>query len=228
MSVKAKRPIRIRTRYYFILLTQQELFHNLVLEELFRERANCYNAYEIEFDFWILLRPKFITDLYPKILENTLYYTLNKNEIKDGESNYFAIILTRDYHHISWLKLRLGYFEPVLFPSYLTPDQNQLVAELSLKLSEENSSFDQKELKENQKELEKLKVYTTTNQKITINGVYGEIWKENLPNQYSLLDYPKRLEDQLHPKILIKQYSDLLLRMKKLKNLNQTFQVKTS
>lgn len=218
--MNSEKPKKIETKYHFILLSQQEFISNLILEEIFREKAGFCNKYNIELDYWIIFRPKFLTDIYPTIVQNTIYYTLNKNNIQYENEDYHVVILTRDYEYINWIKLRLGYFEPIELPSYLTPEKSLLIAELNLIKEKKEILFDS-----SLKELEILKSYTARGKEIKINGIYGQIIKENLPLNFSLLEHPKLLEEQVHPEILIKQYSQLLSRIIKLKRINSQLEL---
>ena len=46
--------------YYYLLMSQQDLFKNEVIEEIIRERTNSYFNQQKRNDFWILVSPNFV------------------------------------------------------------------------------------------------------------------------------------------------------------------------
>jgi hypothetical protein len=102
--------------YHFLLLSQSDLLQNEVIEEIFRERTNSYLAQNKPNDFWILISPQFLDDFYFKEkLKKTNFYKQKQNDILDIENNseieFYAVVLSLNKEFITWLTLRLGYFE---------------------------------------------------------------------------------------------------------------------
>lgn len=93
--------------YSVLLFSQQDLFKNLVFEEILRERANYYLSKKKIINFWISLEPKLIE----KFLKNSNFKKTNFfKRIQNQETSYVCLISTNK-EFISWLKLRFGYFE---------------------------------------------------------------------------------------------------------------------
>ena len=102
-------------RYYYLIMSQIDMLENQVLEEILRERANYYLSKNKNIDFWLLISPTFLktNNLLEKI-EQTNFYKQQKTKISsDTDKNYYSSIISLDKEFISWLQLRLGYFENV-------------------------------------------------------------------------------------------------------------------
>lgn len=102
------------SKYYYLVMTQQDFTKNQVIEEIIRERTNYYINRKDYLNFWVLMSPVFLysEELTKKILKTNFY----KQKQKDLEYNnkiYTSVIISTDYDYICWLKLRLGYFENI-------------------------------------------------------------------------------------------------------------------
>ena len=82
-------------KYYFILASENFLFKQEPLEEIFRERVQNYNKKKKLLNFWIVKNPTFLTNLGYKEI------------INDIPKNSIAIVST-EKTFITWLKLRLN------------------------------------------------------------------------------------------------------------------------
>lgn len=108
--------------YYFLVMSQKEMFQNQVLEEILRERSTYYSSQGKPHDFWILLSPNFLLPFLKKI-ELSSFYNQQKENIFRSESTYFAVLLTTNKDFIDWLKLRIGDFENI---SSINPDRKSI------------------------------------------------------------------------------------------------------
>jgi hypothetical protein len=99
-------------KYYYIIMSQQDLLENQVIEEIIRERNNYYINRENPLNFWILMSPTFLlqNEIFSKI-KKSHFFNLKKHEILYNEKFYSGVILSTNSEYINWLKLRLGYFE---------------------------------------------------------------------------------------------------------------------
>lgn len=99
--------------YYYIIMSQRQMFQNQVLEEILRERTDFYFANGKEIDFWILVSPSFLyTPSFQSRLKETKFYSQFSTEISDQNGNdSFAVLMTTDKSFANWIQLRLGYFE---------------------------------------------------------------------------------------------------------------------
>ena len=50
-------------KYYYLLMSQQDMIQNQVLEELLRERVNYYLSKGKNIDFWLTVSPSFIFEM---------------------------------------------------------------------------------------------------------------------------------------------------------------------
>lgn len=83
-------------RYYFIVVSQDFLFHQEPIEEIMRERINHYNALKKEIDFCVTKDLGFLVD-------NELSY------IRQAVTKPSAAIISLNPRFIDWLKLRVQY-----------------------------------------------------------------------------------------------------------------------
>nr|YP_009545453.1 ycf54 [Mallomonas splendens]AYO28607.1 ycf54 [Mallomonas splendens] len=101
-------------KYYYIGLSQQDFFKNQVIEEVIRERVNHFISKKLQLNFWVVFSPLFLNNLEIKEkIKKTCFYKQKKQEIEFINNDYFAIMISTDPQYISWLKLRLGYFEDI-------------------------------------------------------------------------------------------------------------------
>jgi hypothetical protein len=102
--------------YYYLLMSQQDLFENQVLEELLRERTNSYHIQNKLIDFWIMTNPEFINNSeILKKLETTNFFKQKKTNLigYDEKSPFYGAIISSNKDFITWISLRLGYFENI-------------------------------------------------------------------------------------------------------------------
>lgn len=101
-------------KYYFIGMSQKDMFKNQVLEEILRERKTYYTIKKHEIDFWIVISPDFLNSIETKerILETNYYKKLNYNSEKMFVEP-FSCIVSMNKEFLEWIKLRLGYFENI-------------------------------------------------------------------------------------------------------------------
>jgi len=206
---KKKEKLPIKTKYFFLLFNQYSFLETFVLEEMFREKTSHYNLINKNSDTWVIFQPLFLKSIYNKIIENTNYFFINKKLIQDKQNNYFVIVITRDYDYVCWLKLRLGYFEPVLIPNYLKNNTNLVIPDIST-LDDQNNVINSESIK---KEQDILSSYTNKGNKIQIDGIYGQANREDLPKKTSFLSFEKGLENKFHPDLLELHYSLFLKRI---------------
>ena len=101
-------------KYFYLVMTQQDLLENQVIEEIIRERNNYYINRDSSLNFWILMSPSFFlrNEINNKI-KKSRFYSLKNSELVYKERFYTGVILSTDSEYINWLKLRLGYFENI-------------------------------------------------------------------------------------------------------------------
>lgn len=101
-------------KYFYIVMSQQDLLENQVIEEIIRERNNYYINRENSLNFWILMSPSFLlkNEIFNHIKKSN-FYQLKKTDIIYNDSFYNGVIISTDFEYINWLKLRLGYFENI-------------------------------------------------------------------------------------------------------------------
>jgi hypothetical protein len=100
--------------YHYLLMSQQDLLQNEVVEEILRERTSSYLSQNRNNDFWILTSPQFILnkDIKEKI-KKTNFYKQKQNLFLNSKNNheFYCVVLSLNKEFITWLSLRLGYFE---------------------------------------------------------------------------------------------------------------------
>jgi hypothetical protein len=108
---------------YYIAMRGENLIRNQVLEEILRERANHRIANNEPLDAWIAHEEyeqefgRILIDAYVDIDQvlGTKYYSQNKAEIEklDNPKTHFSYLYSSSIKFITWIRLRLGYFEDV-------------------------------------------------------------------------------------------------------------------
>lgn len=139
------------TEYYYLLMSQQDLLQNEVIEEVIRERASSYILQNKKIDFWILINPKFVNDInLPIKIKQTNFYKQKKNMVTyfNDKCEFYTAIVSTNKEFITWLSLRLGYFEDIdsfeklnpVNPNYIS---NGITGKVDTNsLSGKNFSFD--------------------------------------------------------------------------------------
>ena len=100
------------------MMSQKQMLQSEVLEEILRERANYYISKKKSLDFWVLISPEFLKSfsLLEKIKE-TNFYNQQKNAIsysfKENNYDFYSALVSSDKEFITWISLRLGYFESI-------------------------------------------------------------------------------------------------------------------
>jgi len=95
--------------YYYLIFFKEDLLKNQLIEEVLREKAEFYISRKKSLDFWILNSPLFLNkEEYLNRIKNSNYYKDNK---KKYNTNTYSIIISSNKELITWLKLRIGYFE---------------------------------------------------------------------------------------------------------------------
>ena len=137
--------IKNLSSYYYIIMSQNDLLKNEAIEEIIREKANYYNSKKKFLDFWLVLSPKFIfNENFYKQLKNTNFFksriVTNSTKIVNNEKNSYVAIVSTDKKFLTWLSLRIGYFETVNFTDKIInklPDSkfvsNGIFGEIELK-----------------------------------------------------------------------------------------------
>ena len=107
--------------YHYLIMSQKDLLQNQVIEEILREKSSYYAAQNKIPDYWILISPKFIQEknLNNK-LKKTKFFQNQKNKVVYNFNNnlnieFYASLISLDKDFMSWIKLRLGYFEDLDF-----------------------------------------------------------------------------------------------------------------
>jgi hypothetical protein len=108
---------------YYIAMRGDQLLNNEVLEEILRERANRAIANNEPSDAWIEHKDHVNFALIGSFLDiekvsTTRYYSQNKIEIEelDDPKTYFSYLYSSSLKFITWIRLRLGYFEDINEP----------------------------------------------------------------------------------------------------------------
>jgi len=112
---------------HFILMSQVDLLANEVIEEVLRERVNSYVAQKKPKDFWLLISPEFIRNqIFLKHIRETNFYKQQKTNLLPFLSHYefFAAVVSSNKEFITWLALRLGYFETLDDNSHIEKTKN--------------------------------------------------------------------------------------------------------
>lgn len=100
----------MNTEYHYLLMSQQDLLQNEVIEEIVRERTNSYNLQNKKNDFWIVISPKFTEDvIVSEKIKQTNFY--RQRISSTGPKDFYGAIVSFNKEFITWLSLRLGYFE---------------------------------------------------------------------------------------------------------------------
>jgi hypothetical protein len=73
-------------------MSQEEMLKNEALEEILRERIGYYLSKGKTIDFWILDNPSFL-------------------DLKNLNQKRYSVLISLDNTFISWVRLRLGYFD---------------------------------------------------------------------------------------------------------------------
>jgi hypothetical protein len=114
-------------------MSQKDILLDQVLEEILREKTSYYLALDRTPDFWILVSPAFIEEqkLSAKI-RTTKFFQDQKDKIivewpTGGFKEFYVALISSDEDYMSWIKLRLGYFEEMetlrndsFLPSYVS------------------------------------------------------------------------------------------------------------
>lgn len=95
-----------KTKYHYIVMSQKEMFKNQVIEEVIRERASHYLAKSKVKDFWLVTAPSFLKRIK---LETSDFY----HQTKQTDQNFYSVLISSNKEFLTWIKLRLGYFEPI-------------------------------------------------------------------------------------------------------------------
>jgi hypothetical protein len=105
-----------QNKYYFIVMSQEELFKNQTIEEILRERNNYYKSKKKINDFWILVSPKFLAEpsLQKKFRETNYFEKISTlREIEINPNTTYGCLISSNKEFMEWIKLRLGYFENI-------------------------------------------------------------------------------------------------------------------
>lgn len=105
------------SRYYYLVMTQQDFLNNQVIEEIIRERTGYYINRKDYLNFWVLMSPSFLNEAnIQNNLLKTNFYKQKQQELLYNDNIYTSVIISTSYDYICWLKLRLGYFENINEP----------------------------------------------------------------------------------------------------------------
>lgn len=112
-------------------MSQTQMLRNEVLEEILRERTNYYFAKSKTIDFWVTISPTFPDSfcLDQKIRQTNFFrqrqkellnmpielspLVLNNENLNFTKDPFYSALISSDKEFISWIRLRLGYFEEV-------------------------------------------------------------------------------------------------------------------
>ena len=103
--------------YHYLIMSQKDLLENQVIEEILREKSSYYIAQNKIPDYWILVSPRFIQEKnLNERLKKTKFFENQKNKIvynfnENLNIEFYASLISSDKDFMSWIKLRLGYFE---------------------------------------------------------------------------------------------------------------------
>lgn len=100
-------------RYYFIVASQDFLFHQEPIEEIIRERIGHYHALKKEIDFYVTKDLAFLSS-------DKLEY-IRQEIVKPP-----AAIISSNPRFIDWLKLRIQYGVKGTFVSYSVNRSNSI------------------------------------------------------------------------------------------------------
>lgn len=126
--------------YYYLLMSQPDLLQNEVIEEIVRERTGSYALQNKKNDFWILISPQFTKS--PKIsskIKQTNFYKQKKNSLMSSNKlEFYGAIVSINKEFITWLALRLGFFENIENFTELNPPNINYVSNGILGKIEQN------------------------------------------------------------------------------------------
>jgi hypothetical protein len=133
------------TKYYYLIMPQQEILINQVLEEILRERTGSFLLRKKLRDFWLISAPKFIySKNFLEKLEKTNFYTkkqkLINEQLTEKVFSFYGALVSTDESFMKWISLRLGYFEDINNPDDNTKNINCDGVFGSFEINE-NSSF---------------------------------------------------------------------------------------
>ena len=136
--------------YYYLLMSQPDLLQNEVIEEIVRERTGSYALQNKKNDFWILIAPHFAKS--PKISEKikqTNFYKQKKNSlVSSNESEFYGAVVSINKEFITWLALRLGFFENIeSFTQLNAPNANYISNGILGKIEESEITAENSPLK---------------------------------------------------------------------------------
>lgn len=135
----------VSMKYYYLLMSQQDMIQDQVLEELLRERTNYYLSKNKTLDFWINIAPNFIYELkLEEKIKKSNFYVQKKGLISynnSSDQNFYCALISLDKNFINWIQLRLGYFETVKNSEIESINSNYISDGIS-------GSFVQKDIKE--------------------------------------------------------------------------------
>jgi hypothetical protein len=134
-----------QTKYYYLIMPQQEILVNQVLEEILRERTGSFQLRKKLRDFWLLPAPNFIySQNFLDKLQKTNFYTQKQKLINEQLSekvfSFYGALVSTDESFMKWVALRLGYFEDVNNPDDSTKNINSDGIFGSFEINE-NSNF---------------------------------------------------------------------------------------
>lgn len=99
-------------KFYYIAMSQEDMFKNHVLEEILRERKTFYSTKKQEVDFWILISPNYFNStIFQEKFKETNYYNQIKSKLKKNSIEPLCSLISINKEFLEWIKLRLGSFE---------------------------------------------------------------------------------------------------------------------
>jgi hypothetical protein len=141
--------------YHYLLMSQQDLLQNEVVEEILRERTSSYLSQNRNNDFWILTSPQFILNKDIKeIIKKTNFYKQKQNLFLNSKNNheFYCVVLSLNKEFITWLSLRLGYFENIeTFDKLKLVKKDYISNGILGKIEKTENNFNISPLKANQK-----------------------------------------------------------------------------
>jgi hypothetical protein len=93
-------------KYYYIIISQEDVHKNELLEEILRERVNFFMNKRKQVNFWIINSRYFINknSLQEKLM-NTRFFP------DTFENSFNILIMSTDSNFIKYLHLKLGMFK---------------------------------------------------------------------------------------------------------------------
>ena len=137
--------------YYYLLMSQQDLLQNEVIEEVIRERASSYILQSKRIDFWISINPKFIKDMnLSNKIAQTNFYKQKQSTLSafNNKTEFYGAVISTNKEFITWLSLRLGYFEDLDLLNKSSSNNQDYVSNGVIGKTEVNSLNNQFSLKE--------------------------------------------------------------------------------